>query len=210
MRTVIAARARERTGPAPTRYLSKNNANIARLSLLADLFPDCRILVPLREPLSHCRSLARQHRRFVKLHAGEPFARQYMSWIGHFEFGADLRPIDFGDAGRDGYANDPLRLDFWLRYWISAQKAILRAGHGVIRLDYGMLRAEPAQSLRALAEALEVGDAGALMRQAHRVHPPIDDIANNDDATADDPSLLCRATELYDESRHQCINPNVA
>ena len=35
---------------ASVRYLSKNNANIARLALLPEMFPGCDIIVPLRGP----------------------------------------------------------------------------------------------------------------------------------------------------------------
>ncbi len=33
------------------------------------------------------------------MHARDPFARRYMEAIGHYDFGANLRPIDF-----DGWA----------------------------------------------------------------------------------------------------------
>lgn len=92
IRKVLALSAAE--GRAAPRYLCKNNANIARLSLLPELFPDCRIIVPVRSPLDHARSLRRQHVQFSALHAEDAFARRYMEWLGHYEFGAALKPID--------------------------------------------------------------------------------------------------------------------
>lgn len=202
MRSVIAARARERPGSPPARYLSKNNANIARLALLPVLFPDCRIVVPLREPLAHCRSLLRQHRRFLDLHARDPFARQYMSWIGHFEFGAGLRPIRFGED-EEGPSGDPRELDFWLRYWISAHRTILAAGDGAILFDYAGLCADPARSLGALADSLAIADAGALVAGAARIRRPT---AEDRSADQGDPALRRRAAGLYEAALVQCVN----
>jgi len=51
-----------RAGGVPgARYASKNNANIARLELLPDLFADADIVVPVRDPLEQAASLWRQH-----------------------------------------------------------------------------------------------------------------------------------------------------
>jgi hypothetical protein len=203
MRTVIATRAREREGSPPTRYLSKNNVNIARLPLLRALFGDCLIVVPLRDPASHCRSLLRQHRRFSKLHADEPFARQYMGWIGHFEFGADLRPIDFANGGDEFTRVEPDSIDFWLRYWISAYEAIV--DDDVILVDQGRLRVDPAGTLYTLADLLDVDDPEVLTAGATSVRRR--DEAANDPGFGDaDPSLARRATALYESARNRCIN----
>jgi hypothetical protein len=202
MRSVIAARARERAGSPPARYLSTNNANIARLPLLPVLFPDCRVVVPLREPLVHCRSLLRQHRRFLELHARDPFARQYMDWIGHFEFGAGLRPIRFGDDGEE-LAGDPRELDFWLRYWISAHRTILSAGDSVILFDYAGLCADPARSLGALADSLAIADADALVAGAEQIRRPA---AEDRPADKGDPALRRHAAGLYEAALARCVN----
>lgn len=203
MRAVIAARAAERPGREPARYLSKNNANIARLALLPAIFPDCRIVVPLREPRSHCRSLLRQHLRFLKMHAGDPFSRRYMGWIGHFEFGANLRPIEFPAAHGGAPTGDPQCIDFWFDYWIRAQSAILAADDAAIRLDYAALCADPRGSLRALARALSIADPDALVAGADTVRSPPGSDA--DDETGD-PVLLRRAEELYAKALECCIN----
>src|SRR5690606_18254042 len=105
------------------RYVSKNNANIARLPLLAAAFPDARILIPVREPASQIASLIRQHRRFTDLHARDRFARQYMEGVGHFEFGAALRPLGFPGAPESAEGADCV--DYWLRYWIAAYSHVL-------------------------------------------------------------------------------------
>src|SRR6185436_2307720 len=106
------------------RYLAKNNANIARIALLARLFPACRIVIPFREPASHVASLMRQHSRFTALHAADRFALDYMNWLGHYEFGAALRPIDFGGWRGAPAAETAGSPDFWLTYWVRAYAAV--------------------------------------------------------------------------------------
>ena len=78
------------------RYVSKNNLNIARTRLLHKLFPESSIVVPFRHPLHHASSMVEQHRNFLRIHEDDSFASEYMRAIGHYDFGANLRPIDFG------------------------------------------------------------------------------------------------------------------
>jgi hypothetical protein len=45
------------------RYVSKNNANVARIRFLRGLFPDGQLVVPFRDPIDQAVSLLEQHRR---------------------------------------------------------------------------------------------------------------------------------------------------
>jgi hypothetical protein len=81
------------------RYVSKGNYNIVRLGYLLKLFADARLVLPVRQPLGHIASLAKQHQRFVAVHATNPRALAHMQRVGHFEFGGDRRPINPGDDG---------------------------------------------------------------------------------------------------------------
>ncbi|MFP4569551.1 sulfotransferase [Rhodosalinus sp.] len=188
------------TEPAGRRYLSKNNANIARLGLLEAMHPDACIVVPLRDPAAQVASLVRQHRRFLALHARDPFARRYMEGLGHFEFGAALRPIAF-----DGSAPDPAGADdadFWLRYWISAYDHVLsRAGGRVILVDHDALCRDPVPGLEALATALELDAPGALTDQAGTLRPP----PPAPTLPAAQPALMRQARELHAELRRHAL-----
>lgn len=42
----------------------------------------------------------RQHARALVAQAEDPFPRSYMTWLGHHEFGTDLRPMDLTNTGR--------------------------------------------------------------------------------------------------------------
>lgn len=178
--------------PGARRYVSKNNANIARLALLNEVFPDASIVIPLRDPRSQVASLMRQHARFLELHAREPFARQYMEGIGHFEFGGALKPIAFGGESLDAeQADGP---DFWLRNWIGAYEFVLAtAGPGAIFVDHDALCADPSPRLALLAEAIGCDDPQALagLSATFRSPPPPPALDGAD------PNLLERALELH-------------
>jgi hypothetical protein len=168
MRKIIALRGEGR----PLRYLSKNNGNIARLDAVLRMFPDAVVIVPYRDPVDQARSLLRQHLSFIALHDADPFARQYMLGIGHYDFGRNLKPIDFGGwLGASGGA-DFTELDAWLDYWCAAYGHLAgRAENQIHFVSYDRLRAEPGAELALLEQALGLDAPGALTAQAGRVRP---------------------------------------
>ncbi|MEM7489246.1 MAG: sulfotransferase [Pseudomonadota bacterium] len=190
------------TKPGATRYLSKNNANIARLGLLARIFPDASIVLPIRNPRAQVRSLLRQHRRFADLHGREPFARRYMEGIGHLEFGGALRPIAFGGAAPDvAEAGD---VAFWLRYWIAAYEHVLaQAGPAAIFVDHDALSAAPDEHLPMLAERIGLPDRRALDASAgiFRAPRPAPTLPNAP------PALLDQADALHAALLRRCHVP---
>lgn len=161
-----------RAGSGRFRYLSKNNANIARMSVLTKLFPSATVVVAFREPRAHAASLDRQHRLFAKKHAADAFARQYMRWIGHFEFGANFKPIDFG-GWLNGEAPADVDETFWMRYWIAAYSyALEHRTDAVCFVDFDKLLAHGEGDLRALAAALGVEHEAALVAGAAGLRAP--------------------------------------
>ena len=194
---LIAMQASERNAPGDApRYLSKNNANLARIPALRKLFPDARILVAFRSPLDQAGSMLAQHRRFRDLHDREPFSMRYMADVGHYEFGRNRRPIDFGGfAETDALATAPESIDCWLSYWRAAYEHVLAQPPNAIGLvDYDMLCDDPEPGLRALAEAAGVGTAARLTEAAARFRA-----ANRYDPEALRPSaaLLARAEGVH-------------
>lgn len=97
------------------RYLSKNNDNLLRFKLLASE-PDSRVLVVYRNPLDTAISLYRQHKRFCEIQTKDPFVVEYMSWLGHYEFGLNHRPFGFA-ISRMKVAYSPEEFDYWVDYW---------------------------------------------------------------------------------------------
>lgn len=154
------------------RYISKNNLNIARTSLLRKLFPDVVILVPFREPLQHAQSLLKQHRNFLDIHRKDPFASEYMRAIGHYDFGENLRPVDFDDWLDRRESEKADSLGFWLEYWTAAYSHLLDQNDADIHfLDYDAMCAQPERGLRLAAELIRCREPAALLAAASQIHP---------------------------------------
>lgn len=103
------------------RYVAKNNYNVTRLQYVLRLFPDARLVIPVRHPATQIASLMRQHALFCREQAKSRRVLEYMRHIGHFEFGLDRRPINVAEAGG---ADEVLalwergeELRGWARYW---------------------------------------------------------------------------------------------
>jgi len=174
------------------RYLSKNNANISRIGALRSIFPDATIFICLREPQSHARSLLTQHQRFLAMHDDDAFARDYMKWIGHYDFGANFRPIDFAARGLNAqHASGP---DFWLQYWIDAYSFAEKSAANVKFVAYEKLFSDAPGALQAIAGAASISDAEAFRRNAENIRRPTTIVAPLDGA---DQKLIEQAGALY-------------
>ncbi len=168
MRKIVALR---RPGGS-ARYVSKNNLNIARIGALANAFPDADIVVPFRAPLQHAASLLGQHRNFLDLHARDAFARTYMAGIGHFDFGANLKPVNFDEwLERTGHL-DPMTLNFWLAYWIATYRHLLKHhSNRIILVSLDKLSANPVAQLGHLAAQLRLSDVAGFVSNASKIKP---------------------------------------
>ena len=85
-----------------SRYLAKGNYNVGRLEYLLSLFPDARFLIPIRHPVNHIASLAKQHRLFCQAHQQDPRVGLQLALAGHWEFGPFRRPVNLGDDAAAG------------------------------------------------------------------------------------------------------------
>lgn len=79
------------------RYVSKNNANTARVGFIQKMYPDARFVIPVRDPVTHIYSLIKQHKLLSEQQKTDERGTRYMRRHGHFEFGLDFRPINFGN-----------------------------------------------------------------------------------------------------------------
>ena len=163
-----------RRGEAPgARYVSKNNLNVARIGLLKRLFPDSVVLVPFRDPLQHAASLLRQHRNFLRIHGEDPFASEYMRAIGHFDFGENLRPVDFDGWLDQRESTGPDSLAFWLEYWVAGYRHLLEENADSVHfIGYEALCEEAREGLHQVALAIDCHDEQTLMAIADTIHAP--------------------------------------
>lgn len=177
VRKLLLARGRRR-------YASKGNYNLTRLEYLLTLFPDARMVVPVRAPRSHVASLRKQHALFCDAADAYPRSVAHLDQVGHYEFGRHRRAINAGDAEavRSIEAlwatGDEVR--GWARYWAHmygyvsdrlASSGALREATLLVR--YEELCGEPEAQLRRLLEhcALSPGDE-VIARFRDRLRAP--------------------------------------
>ena len=194
--------------PDAVRYLSKNNANLSRIPKITQVFPDAVILVPFRHPRDHVASMLRQHRNFQNVHAAEPFTKRYMEDVGHFEFGANLRPIDF----EHWLTQEDLTLthtaDFWLKYWCAAYAHILAdTSDNVVLVSYDVLCANPTSVLRRVGKAIGIDQPTDLDSTAGRFRVPT---SYDVDALNVNRHQLDAASALHQELLARSITERVA
>lgn len=138
-----------------THYLSKNNANLARLPVLREIFPECMILVPLRDPIEQAASMYLQHLNFLEQHKCESFVKKYMADIGHFEFGELHHAIEFPELENLILNLKPEHADYWLAYWLSAF-SYLNSCEGITLLSYSALCKDAEQSLTKICQLIGI------------------------------------------------------
>ncbi len=155
------------------RYISKNNLNIARIGYLKRVFPDSIIVIPFRDPLQQASSLLRQHCNFLTIHKKNSFARKYMEDTGHYDFGQNLRPVDFDNWLSREQVLDPDTLLFWLQYWISTYRYLLTNTHAQVKFfSYDLLCNDPERSLEWFGKLLEIKNIESLLENADRITAP--------------------------------------
>ncbi|MGB1128934.1 MAG: sulfotransferase [Haloferula sp.] len=165
---------RSQAGTARSRYLSKNNLNIARIPWLRQHFPDSIILVPFRDPLQHVGSLLHQHQRFQQMHKEDKFSRDYMKAIGHFDFGENLKPVDFDGWLAQREERDATQPAFWLDYWIATYEHLLATyeAQNIAFIDFETLCKDPERSLVKLSEVIETQHPDQLQELASGIRIP--------------------------------------
>ncbi|MBA55063.1 MAG: hypothetical protein CMK89_11465 [Pseudomonadales bacterium] len=188
----------------PRRYLSKNNMNIARLPYLVKRFSDAQILVPFRHPLQHAASLLKQHLGFLELHQADEFARRYMRGVGHYDFGANLKPINFSNWMQHTSLADATQLGFWLQYWCAAYETIYsQLAPQIALFSYDRFCVAPQQSLHAINDHLRLTAPEPLFRQATRVKAPPLHAVNTDSVPTE---LLERSENLFQQLSAYALN----
>ncbi len=100
------------------RYLSKNNQNIKRVSIISNHFPLSKILITFRDPIQQAFSLLTQHKKFINLEKKDSFISKYMLLIGHTEFGYNYTPL----IKRNLIFKNVLDINHWIEQWYLVYK----------------------------------------------------------------------------------------
>lgn len=184
--------------PHPVRYISKNNLNISRVGYLKRVFSDAIIIVPFRSPMQHAASLLHQHLNFQKIHTEDTFACTYMKDIGHFDFGRNLRPVDFNKwFSSQQYRLDPNTITFWLQYWIVTYKYLIKNIRKNIHFfPYDSFCSNPQNYLDQFCGLIEIKNRDYLINKADTIIAPKKHIF---DISGIKPEILNEANVLYTE-----------
>lgn len=176
-----------------TRYLAKNNNNLLRIEVLKAAFPDAIILVPFRNPLDHARSLLTQHQRFCQIHRESPFVLNYMNWLGHHEFGEDIKCFEVDDRFQVPVQEQAQSLEFWLGYW-TAVYAKLLTDHAqqLVFFNYDSLCRSPKLQFSKLATLLAL-EPDKLNKFADSILPA----RTSDHAPGIKPEILAKAQNIH-------------
>ena len=154
------------------RYLSKNNANCSRIAAISKMFPNSTIIVPFREPLAHVGSLLKIHQQFSAEHAEDSFSKKYMAWIGHYDIGANFKPIDF-DHWLKNRSIASYDETFWLEYWTAAYRNILaQESSNICFINFDQLLLDSKSILTNLADRIKLKNKEALVSQADMLRSP--------------------------------------
>lgn len=141
------------------RYLSKNNNNVLRLNSLLQKFPNAFVIVPFRDPMQHAISLLTQHQHFCEVQRKDKFTLNYMTWVGHHEFGLDQKPFYLEDdvLFRRLKEFDKTDINFWLLTWLNYYSYILNNySEKVILFCYESFCSDPEHVLNALAMRIDL------------------------------------------------------
>lgn len=104
-------------------YLSKNNNNILRIDSLLKI-ANSNVFVIIRDPIHHSLSLLNQHLMFSKFQEQDKFIEQYMTSLGHYEFGKNQK--SFFNSDNKFPKNS---LNFWLEEWKKVYSKIYKKNH---------------------------------------------------------------------------------
>ena len=150
------------------RYLSKNNYLATRIEYLLALFPDARIIIPVRDPVQQVASLVKQHRLFSRKNVEDRRVSQQLQLSGHYEFGPRRCPVLIDESRQAYYRQDLDDVAWYASQWtdiygflhqrMSANQALADA---CLVVRYETLCSQPAATLASVFAHLGLDDAPA-------------------------------------------------
>ncbi|MDN5217193.1 sulfotransferase [Fulvivirgaceae bacterium BMA12] len=133
-------------------YIAKNNNFLLRYQSIRKFNPDFKVFFLFRDPVNHAHSLLKQHQRFSKFQKEDPFTLEYMNWLGHHEFGLNLKSFKF-PSSKITDDHPPESINYWLISWINYYSHILEIMHdeNVFLIHYSDFLQTPEKLIASLS-----------------------------------------------------------
>ena len=162
------------------RYIAKGNYNIGRIEYINTIFTDAKFIIAIRNPVDHIASLMKQHSLFCQLEKDNKRVLSYMQTLGHFEFGLDRRPINFGNADVTSEIQNHLNNDENViglaKYWSVLYSYVAdlleneKLNTNIILVDYDGFCKKPLDTLQNLYAHCDLTmDESTLVNQAKTI-----------------------------------------
>ena len=181
-------------------YLTKNNNTILRLeSLLTFNEFDKKFIFTIRDPLSHAHSLLNQHQKFSNLHHEDPFSLEYFNFLGHHEFGLNLKYFDLNNSDLSSQlesfsSND---LNYWITAWLNYHEYLLKFSNpSIVFISFDDLCKTPENVISKLSKELKLDIA---KQRIESYDPPIYSDLNQPNI------LLERCMDVYHKLLNKCL-----
>lgn len=166
-----------------TRYIAKGNYNISRIEYINTIFPDAKFILTIRNPVDHIASLMKQHSLFSQLEQDDKKILTYMQTLGHFEFGLDRRPINFGNSKItseiQSHLNNNENIIGLAKYWSSVYSYVAdlleekQLARKILLIDYDKFCQKPAEILDSIYSKCDLFiDKTIIEEQARTISAP--------------------------------------
>ena len=93
-----------------------------------------------------------QHQKFLAKQENDPFITDYMTWLGHHEFGSNQRPFLLQEEDRDLHIGDPNTIEYWLKRWVSYYTYVQQFETAHL-LSFEAYAKDPVSTLSCIAQA---------------------------------------------------------
>lgn len=177
-------------------YLAKNNNFLSRYKSLRSLNKEFKMVVMMREPLSHASSLLIQHKNFIKQQTKDEFVLDYMNWLGHHEFGLNQKPFVF-EINPKRIEGDKNTLNYWIEIWINYYQYLASLDLSqIILFEYDNYCKYPSEHLEILLRELSVNEKIGVEKSFTPSSKSYEKYS---------PELLEKATGIYEDLKLKVI-----
>lgn len=186
-------------------YLTKNNNSILRYhSLKTSPKFQAFFIFALREPLSHAKSLLKQHQLFSQLHQEDAFSLTYFNSMGHYEFGSNQKPFNLQNEvlNQQLEQTDKFSLQYWLLSWLNYYQYLFDnfAAEDVL-VDFDDLCEFPNEIIQHIADKWQLKKLDITFKRY-----PKPNHLTQDESTLDELLFACHT--LYLKLKALCISVN--